>query len=82
MRSAWRRGDIDKLWVLDSRLRREAPWIAARLVELRNIMWIPRIEREMASGKPTAIVAGVMHFAGPKSVIALLQKQGYTIEQL
>jgi hypothetical protein len=82
MRSAWRRGDVEKLWVLDSRLRREAPWIAARLVDVRNVMWIPRIQREIESGKPTAIVAGALHFAGPNSVITLLQKQGYTIEQL
>jgi uncharacterized protein YbaP (TraB family) len=82
MRSAWRRGDMDKLWVLDSRLRREAPWIASRLVDIRNVMWLPRIEREIHSGKPTTIVAGALHFAGPNSVIALLQKQGYTIEQL
>ena len=82
MRSAWRRGDVDKLWTLDSRLRREAPWIASRLIDLRNAMWIPRIEREIKSGKPTMIVVGALHFAGPNSVITLLQRQGYTIEQL
>jgi uncharacterized protein YbaP (TraB family) len=82
MRSAWRRGDIDKVWMLDSRLRREASWIAARLCDQRNIKWIPRIEREIQSGKPTAIVAGVLHFSGPNSVVTLLQRRGYTIEQL
>jgi uncharacterized protein len=82
IRSAWRRGDVDKLWLLDSRLRREASWIAARLIDIRNIMWIPRIEREIQSGKPTAIVVGALHFAGPNSVITLLRKRGYTIEQL
>jgi uncharacterized protein YbaP (TraB family) len=30
----------------------------------------------------TAIVAGALHFSGPRSVIALLQKRGYVIEQL
>ena len=82
MRSAWRRGDIDKLWTLDSRLRREAPWIASRLIDIRNVMWIPRIEREIQSGKPTTVLVGALHFAGPNSVITLLQKRGYTIEQL
>lgn len=81
-RSAWRRGDVEKLWILDSRLRREAPWIASRLVDTRNVMWIPRIEREIHSGKPTSIIAGALHFTGPNSVITLLQKRGYTIEQL
>ena len=82
MRAAWRRGDVEKLWTLDSRLRREAPWIAQRLLDIRNIMWIPRIEREIQSGKPTSIVAGALHFGGPNSVIKLLEKRGYTIEQL
>jgi uncharacterized protein YbaP (TraB family) len=82
IRSAWRRGDVDKLWILDSRLRREASWIAARLVDTRNVMWIPRIEREIQSGKPTTIVVGALHFGGPNSVITLLRQRGYTVEQL
>jgi len=82
MYKAWRRGDIDALWAGDARLRNEAPTIAARLVENRNVKWVPRIEAELKTGKPTAIVAGALHFAGPRGVIALLQKRGYEIEQL
>ena len=82
MYKAWRRGDTEALWAGDARLRKEAPSIAARLVENRNVKWVPRIEAELKTGKPTAIVAGALHFSGPRSVIALLQKRGYTIEQL
>jgi uncharacterized protein YbaP (TraB family) len=82
MHKAWRRGDTGALWAGDARLRSEAPWIAARFVDNRNVKWIPRIEAELKSGKPTAIVAGALHFAGPRSVIALLQERGYEIEQL
>ena len=82
MYKAWRRGDIAALWAGDARLRNEAPRIAARLVEDRNTKWVPRIEAELKTGKPTAIVAGALHFAGPRGVIALLQKRGYEIEQL
>ena len=82
MYKAWRRGDTDALWAGDARLRRDAPSIAARLVDNRNVKWVPRIEAELKSGKPTAIVAGALHFSGPRSVIALLQKRGYQIEQL
>jgi uncharacterized protein len=82
MHKAWRRGDTDALWAGDSRLRRRAPRIAARFVDDRNIKWISRIEAELKTGKPTAIVAGALHFAGPNSVIKLLQKRGYKIEQL
>jgi uncharacterized protein len=82
MHKAWRRGDTEALWAGDRRLRKQAPQIAARFVAERNVKWIPRIEAELKSGKPTAIVAGALHFAGPNSVISLLQKRGYKIEQL
>jgi len=82
MRKAWRNGDTAALWAGDARSRKEAPWIAARLVDDRNVKWIPRIETELKSGKPTAIVAGALHFSGPNSVIALLQARGYKVEQL
>src|SRR5438874_6532776 len=82
MYKAWRRGDTEALWAGDARLRKEAPSIAARLVENRNVKWVPRIETELKTGKPTAIVAGALHVPGRRSVIALLQKRGYTIEQL
>jgi uncharacterized protein len=82
MHKAWRKGDTDALWAGDSRLRTQAPWIAARFVDNRNTKWVPRIEAELKSGKPTAIVAGALHFSGPNSVIKLLEKRGYKIEQL
>jgi hypothetical protein len=82
MYKAWRKGDTNALWAGDTRLRSQAPTIAARLVDDRNVKWVPRIEAELKSGKPTAIVAGALHFSGPRSVIALLQKRGYQIEQL
>ena len=82
MLKAWRTGDTATLWTSDGQLRKEAPWIAARFVENRNVKWVPRIVAEMNSGKPTAIVAGALHFSGPNSVIKLLEKQGYKIEQL
>ena len=82
MRKAWRNGNTAALWAGDARSRKEAPWIAARLVDDRNVKWIPRIEAELKSGKPTAIVAGALHFSGPNSVIALLQARGYKVEQL
>jgi hypothetical protein len=82
MYQAWRNGDTNALWTGDAHLRTKAPKIAARFVEDRNVKWVPRIEAELKIGKPTAIVAGALHFSGPRSVIALLQQHGYVIEQL
>lgn len=82
MYKAWRKGDTNALWSGDAPLRSKAPRIAARFVDDRNVKWVPRIEAELKTGKPTAVVAGALHFSGPNSVIALLQKHGYVIEQL
>jgi uncharacterized protein YbaP (TraB family) len=82
MRKAWRTGDTAALWAGDARFRGEAPRIAARFVDERNHKWIPRIEAELKSGRPTAVVVGALHFAGPNSVLKLLEKRGYKIEQL
>jgi uncharacterized protein len=82
MYKAWRKGDTNALWAGDAPLRSKAPRIAARFVDDRNVKWVPRIEAALKTGKPTAIVAGALHFSGPHSVIALLQKRGYVIEQL
>src|SRR2546423_1235372 len=82
MYHAWRKGDTNALWAGDAHLRTKAPKIAARFVEDRNMKWVPRIEAELKTGKPTAVVAGALHFSGPRSVIALLQQRGYVIEQL
>jgi uncharacterized protein YbaP (TraB family) len=82
MYKAWRKGDTNALWAGDATLRSKAPRIAARFVDDRNAKWIPRIEAELKTNKPTAIVAGALHFSGPRSVIALLQERGYVIEQL
>jgi uncharacterized protein YbaP (TraB family) len=82
MRQAWRKGDTAALWAGDARFRKEAPWIAARFVDERNRKWVPRIEAELKSGRSTAIVVGALHFSGSNSIVRLLEKRGYKIEQL
>jgi uncharacterized protein YbaP (TraB family) len=81
-RAAWKRGDIAALSETNASLRRGDRQTAQRLLDRRNLKWLPRIEAEMRTGTPTAIVAGAGHFSGAHSVIDLLQKRGYKIEQL
>jgi uncharacterized protein YbaP (TraB family) len=61
---------------------KEAPTVWWRLLDRRNAKWVPRIGAALKSRRPTMIVAGTLHFSGPHSVIALLQKRGYKVEQL
>ncbi len=81
-RAAWMRGDVGALSTANASLRQANPEIAQRLLDRRNRRWVDRIEAEMKTGKPTAIVAGAGHFSGPGSVIAILEEHGYKIEQL
>jgi uncharacterized protein len=80
--AAWMRGDVAALSSTNAGLRQANPGIAQRLLDRRNQRWVDRIEAEMKTGKPTAIVAGAGHFSGPGSVIAILEERGYKIEQL
>lgn len=81
-RAAWQRGDVAVLTAANARLRQANPGYAQKLLDRRNLRWVDRIEAEMKTGKPTAIVAGAGHFIGERGVIALLQKRGYEIERL
>jgi uncharacterized protein len=81
-RAAWKRGDVAALSATTASLRESNHRVAQRLLDQRNRRWLPRIEAEMQTGIPTAIVAGAGHFSGPDSVVDLLQKRGYKIKQL
>jgi uncharacterized protein len=80
--AAWQNGDCETIYSEFLPRMKEAPSVWWRIIDHRNAMWIPRIETEIRTGIPTMIVAGALHFCGPHSVIALLEKRGYKIEQL
>jgi uncharacterized protein len=78
----WRRGDAERLYQLEMHGISAAPGLVPRFLQRRNVRWIPKIEEAIKSGKPTMIVAGAMHFAGPGNILNLLRARGHTIEQL
>ncbi len=80
--AAWKTGDSERLYAMELPRIKEAPTVWWRLLDRRNAKWIPRIEAAIKTGKPTMVVAGAMHFCGPRSVIALLKARGYKVEQL
>ena len=81
-REAWRRGDAAALAATTTRLRESNPAIAHKLLDRRNANWVPRIEAEMKTGKPTVIVAGAAHFIGPDGVVELLRARGHRVNRL
>ncbi len=81
-RAAWKRGDIEALRAVDQRSRNLNPGADVRLLDERNVRWIPRIKAEMKTGVPTSLVVGAGHFMGPNGVVELLKRSGYKVEQL
>ena len=82
LRTAWKHGDIAGVREHMARFGNLNPGAHVKLLDYRNIKWIPRIKQEFDSGKPTSIVVGSGHMLGPNGLIALLHKSGYQFEQL
>jgi len=82
LRTSWKHGDIPGVRECMARFGNLNPGAHVKLLDYRNIKWIPKIKAEFSSGKPTSIVVGSGHMLGPNGLIALLRKQGYQFEQL
>ena len=82
LRTAWKHGDIAGVREYMARFGNLNPGAHVKLLDYRNIKWIPKIKAEFSSGKPTSAVVGSGHMLGPNGLIALLRKQGYQFEQL
>ncbi len=80
--AAWRRGDADFLWRSTRSSYRDYPVLADRLLEDRNLRWLPKIEGYLGGGRTTMIVVGAAHMGGPNGLLALLRKRGCRVEQL
>jgi uncharacterized protein YbaP (TraB family) len=78
---AWKSGDTQRMYRLYAppRTRNSGYW---HWLYRRQANWIPRIEEAIGSGKPTVVVAGALHFCGPRSVLTMLRARGYRLEQL
>ncbi len=79
--TAWKTGETATLEKLVADGTDEAPEVRERLLVERNRNWIPHIEKCLAADDRCFVVVGAAHLVGPDSVVALLQKAGYKVEQ-
>jgi len=80
--ASWRSGDldtIDRLFVEDMA---EFPEVYDLLLKDRNHRWIPQIKAMLATEPTEFVLVGVGHIPGEDGLIALLQAEGYSVEQL
>jgi uncharacterized protein len=80
--SAWRRGDAAKMGQLLQEGFDEYPDLYRPLTVERNRKWVPQIEQLLDDKDDYLVVVGALHLVGNDSVIDLLERKGYKLEQL
>ncbi|HJY41454.1 MAG TPA: TraB/GumN family protein [Steroidobacteraceae bacterium] len=80
--SAWRRGDAKGMAKLLQEGFDEYPDLYRPLTVERNRKWVPQIEQLLDDEDDYLVVVGALHLVGTDSVIDLLERKGYKVEQL
>ena len=78
---SWKKGDADKLHELLSKSFKDYPHLHNRLLIQRNKSWVKEIEGALRKNKSVLFVVGAGHLVGPESVVDMLKKKGYQVEQ-
>jgi len=81
MAAAWASGDTDALEKLLLPAMKSSPDIYARLLVERNANWMESVETCVKQKTSCFVVVGAAHLVGPDSLVAMLQKKGYKVEQ-
>jgi len=82
--AAWEKGDVEKIGAIDNQeLAERFPVVYKRMVVDRNRRWADTLDGVLKDpGTKTVFVAvGAAHLAGPDSVIAMLEKNGWKVER-
>jgi uncharacterized protein YbaP (TraB family) len=80
--SAWKEGNLTKINTHFVAGLREYSQLYAKLLVNRNEQWLNSLEEFMNTPEIELVLVGVAHMASDEGLISLLQKKGYTIEQI
>jgi uncharacterized protein YbaP (TraB family) len=78
---AWSRGDTAVIERLMLSTLKESPELYERLLAERNRNWVAPVEQCLLTKTSCFVVVGAAHLVGADSLVTLLQKKGYTVEQ-
>ena len=78
---AWARGDTTAIEKLLLSSMTESPDLYKRLLVERNASWVAPVEDCIKQQTACFVVVGAAHLVGPDSLVAMLQKKGYKVEQ-
>ena len=82
MLAAWSRGDVQDIAKTFNRDLSASPELQDALIKRRNANWTKWIEQRMTQPGQVMIAVGAGHLAGPDSVIALLERDGYHVRRI
>jgi len=82
MLKAWSKGDVRAIARTFDRDLANSPELANALLHARNANWSKWIEQRMGQPGAVMIAVGAGHLAGPDSVIAQLQRDGYRVQRV
>ncbi|WP_100656776.1 TraB/GumN family protein [Alteromonas flava] len=83
LRQQWRAGDMQGLAASNiDEMVAKFPAIYNDLLLARNTQWIPQIKAMLEDQTTEFVLVGVLHLAGPDSVLKMLEADGYSIERL
>ena len=78
---AWARGEAATVEKLLLTSMTSSPDLYQSLLVERNASWVPSVEACFKEQASCFIVVGAAHLVGPDSLVAMLQKKGYKVEQ-
>jgi uncharacterized protein len=79
---AWARGDTATIDSLLLKAFRDSPELYERLLLERNRNWVEPVARCLKEKTACFVVVGAAQLVGPNSLVSLLQKRGYSVEQV
>jgi len=81
MADAWSRGETKTLEKLLFTATNTSPELHKRLLVDRNQAWVEPVEACLKQKTSCFVVVGAAHLVGPDSLVELLRKKGYSVEQ-
>lgn len=79
--AAYKSRDTDKLVEISAVQMKDDRAFAKRLLDDRNVAWVPKIE-DLIKSTPTFIAVGAAHLGGEKGLIRLLRARGYDVRPI
>jgi uncharacterized protein YbaP (TraB family) len=81
MINAWKSGDSDKLASMVEMEFEGYPVVYAKMLVERNQKWVKQIEDLSKQNGNTLVVVGAAHLVGDDSILELLKRNGFEVEQ-